>query len=192
MSQPTVAVFDVLRMAEDTPKHGLFAIKTLPGHQKLFFGIKKEDPNSGVFCSLWTSLEDAQYYVSKSILPNKVSTLLFEFDVNCDPLVPLMAPCTEGFTGFGAEEGFEGNVKRFLEAVDGERVSLKGYYGGVVGVGVGKDEGGGIVRLLLGWESVEAHGEAKAVEEGVILRNIHELRSLRREVELFHVEFREV
>jgi hypothetical protein len=55
MSQPTVAVFDVLRMTEDTPKHGLFAIKTLPGHQKLFFGTKKEDPDFGVFCSRQSS-----------------------------------------------------------------------------------------------------------------------------------------
>ena len=83
------------------------------------------------------------------------------------------APCTEVFTGFGAEQGFVGNVLRFASEVGRERP--KGYFGGVVlrsvkgqkGQEKGEgEEGDDVVRLLLGWQSVQAHGDAKGVEGG--------------------------
>jgi len=74
---------------------------------------------------------------------------------------PLAAPCTEVFTAYGAESGFLDNAKRFAEALGAEKPN--GYFGSAVGEGV---DGEGTVMMLLGWESVQAHGEAKGVDGG--------------------------
>lgn len=138
-----------------------------------------------------------------------------------------MAPCTEVFTAFGAEDGFMGNVWRFVSALDVR--PPEGYEGAAVGegiqVGLDEDRGGeAVVRMVIGWVSREAHLEAKGKPGGeycvtplsyrlcvrlgrgdddanhgvcvcacaAIQDNIHELRTLRRAVELFHVTFKEI
>jgi hypothetical protein len=106
------------------------------------------------------------------------------------------APTTEVATGYGAEEGYEKNMRRFAELLDGE---LKGkdaaYHGIAVGATVGdisKEEGGEkgkAVMLVVGWDSREAHLKRK--DEGVIPDNIHLIRGLRKDMGMWHVSFKE-
>ncbi len=84
---------------------------------------------------------------------------MFEFEAGSDKV--LGVPTTEVFSAWGIEEGFYENVKTFVAKVDGEKP--KGYFGAVLGKGV---EDGDVLRGLLGWESVAAHGAAKAQEGG--------------------------
>ncbi|KAK4171470.1 hypothetical protein QBC36DRAFT_339894 [Triangularia setosa] len=116
-------------------------------------------------------------------------TFAYSFDV-----AVLKAPCTEVFTAFGAEDGFEEQVGRFVTAVKGDMP--EGYkgadYGGEVKVdGEGGGNGEKSVRMVIGWVSKEAHVEAKG-KPGAIQENIGELRTKRRGVDLFHVNFKEL
>lgn len=126
--------------------------------------------------AVWNSPDAALAYSSgmpSSI--NATQTLAFELTIPNEN--PLTAPCTEIFTAFGMEQGFDDNVARFVGAVDADKP--KGYYGSAFGKEMGE---GGAFRALLGWKSVEAHTEAKGIAGGVIQRNIHELRERRRYV----------
>lgn len=70
---------------------------------------------------------------------------------------------TEVFTGYGAEAGFEDRVREFAARVGGEAPA--GYRGCAVGPveveGEGEGRGGPAVGLVVGWDSREAHLEAK-------------------------------
>jgi len=74
----------------------------------------------------------------------------------------LTAPCTEVFTAYDAQDGFEDNLARFVEKLAAD--SPKGYFGSMILRGLGEKEK--TFRMLLGWENVEAHLEAKAVVGG--------------------------
>jgi hypothetical protein len=69
----------------------------------------------------------------------------------------LDAPCTEVFTGFGAEEGFAANVESFVSSVDAN--PPEAYRGAASGESLGGSEK--VVRMVIGWTSREAHLEAK-------------------------------
>jgi hypothetical protein len=76
------------------------------------------------------------------------------------------APTTEIFTGFGAEPGFADSVQTFAVKVNAEWPA--GYYGSASGPVDGDVKGpteagdGAAVKLVLGWESLEAHAAVKA------------------------------
>lgn len=86
----------------------------------------------------------------------------------------LAAPTTEVFTGYGAEPGFEASVREFAARVDAERPA--GYRGcavGPVAEAVCGPTGGGekslAVKLVVGWDSKEAHLEAKGKPGGELI-----------------------
>lgn len=112
----------------------------------------------------WSSSDAALRYRSsqqqqqqQSLLGDVKETLVIALSPSPSQGPVFDAPCTEIFTAFGAEEGFAGNVGRFVRAVDG--APPVGYRGAVFGESVG--DGERIVRLAIGWESREAHLEAK-------------------------------
>ena len=85
----------------------------------------------------------------------------------------LAAPTVEVFTGYGAEAGFEDNVRDFSAKVDAEKPT--GYHAAAVGpvadpVAKGEAQGdadkGLAVKLVIGWDSKEAHLEAKGKSGG--------------------------
>lgn len=79
----------------------------------------------------------------------------------------LDAPCTEVFTGSGTEPAFADAVGAFKAAVDAE--APPGYHGAAVcdsGASGDGDGSGRVVKLVIGWDSREAHLEAKAQKGG--------------------------
>ena len=72
----------------------------------------------------------------------------------------LDAPCTEVFTAYGAEPAFPGAVAAFAAGV--AAAPPPAYRGAAVCDSAGEIEGlGRVVKLVVGWESREAHLEAK-------------------------------
>ncbi|KAK4242359.1 hypothetical protein C8A03DRAFT_11478 [Achaetomium macrosporum] len=164
-------------------------IKKQDGLQRVFFGSKMEDVNRGILCTEWSSREAALNYRSSGLassLAAKEEPLAF--------IAPgwgtvFEQPCTEVFTGFGALEGFAGNVGRFVQKM--KENPPEGYRGVAFGESVGLEGEEKAVRMVIGWTSREAHLEAKE-KPGAIQDNIHELRTLRKAVDLYHVEFKEL
>ncbi|KAG7292388.1 hypothetical protein NEMBOFW57_002423 [Staphylotrichum longicolle] len=192
-----VIVFQTLDQPHQPPAPALEELKKQDGLVRAFYGVKMEDPQAGVLCTEWSSRDAAARGGAKVQTQVKVNeTLGFDASPSASAAWEraLMAPCTEVFTAFGAEDGFVGNVWRFVSALDVR--PPEGYEGAAVGEGiqVGLDddkEGEVVVRMVIGWVSREAHLEAKG-KPGAIQDNIHELRTLRRAVELFHVPLKEI
>ncbi|KAK4044536.1 hypothetical protein C8A01DRAFT_42716 [Parachaetomium inaequale] len=204
MAASPVFVFQALSQNEQPAAAVLNEFKKQEGFQRALFGVKMEDPETGVLCTEWSSAEAATSYRSSQLGTSlgAKETLAFAAAAGEQQQqqqqqqgwrAALGAPCTEVFTAFGVEDGFaEGNVGRFVSAV-GARPP-EGFEGLAFGESVQGDDGGGeerAVRMVIGWVSREAHLEAKGAP-GAIQENIHELRVLRRAVDLFHVAFREL
>ncbi|GAB1311113.1 ABM domain-containing protein [Madurella fahalii] len=208
MAALATVVFQTLDSKHDQdgqpPPALVVEVKKQDGLVRAFYGQKMEDPDTSVLCTEWSSLEAAQVYSSSSSPPLAVSlgivmretkafklgTASSSFLSGVDAGRVFEAPCTEVFTAFDAEPGFMGNCERFLAMVDGARPD--GYLGGALGA-VEEEEDGGkkMVGMVIGWTSKEAHLEAKG-KPGAIQDNIHELRTLRRAVDLFHVGFKQL
>ena len=75
-------------------------------------------------------------------------------------LAALASPCTEIFTGYGADPAFPAAVVAFADKVAEQ--PPPGYHDAAVCDSVDdvKDQGR-VVKLVVGWESREAHLEAK-------------------------------
>lgn len=87
-----------------------------------------------------------------------------------NPPAALDAPCTEVFTCHGVDDGFlDSNMRPFAEGVEHGRP--EGFHGSTYGAfelpGGGDQPKGTAVRILLGWDSKEAHlaqrGEGKGM-----------------------------
>ncbi|KAK4195174.1 hypothetical protein QBC40DRAFT_316912 [Triangularia verruculosa] len=191
-SSSSVTVFQTLYVGSlDIEKQFLgdvvTKLKSQSGFQQGFLGSKLEDPETWVLASEWSSASTAREYIAsvQDLEAKEISAFSLDTGV-------LKAPCTEVFTAFGTEEGFEEQVGRFVTAVDENKP--EGYkgadYGGEVKV-VDGEEGEKSVRMVIGWVSKEAHVEAKG-KPGAIQENIGELRTKREGVDLFHVNFKEL
>ncbi|KXX77040.1 hypothetical protein MMYC01_206106 [Madurella mycetomatis] len=207
MATLAIVVFQTLDSKHDQdgqPPPALVAeIKKQDGLVRAFYGQKMEDADTSVLCTEWTSREAAQTYsasspsissslglVMKETAVLKLGTASSSFLSGADAAGLFAAPCTEVFTAFGSEPGFLGNCARFLTKVEGTRP--EGYLGGALATAAVEDDGGEkVVRLVIGWTSKEAHLEAKG-KPGAIQDNIHELRTLRKAVDLFHVGFKQL
>ncbi|KAK0669409.1 hypothetical protein QBC41DRAFT_274713 [Cercophora samala] len=192
-SSATVTLFQTLNVEsldsdKQLPGDVVNEMKAQSGFQQGFFGQKLEDPGTWVLATEWLSPSAANKYIAstKDHVQAK-ETLAYQFDT-----AVLKAPCTEVFTAFETEEGFEEQVGRFVSAVEGDKP--EGYegadYGGEVKVD-GDGDGEKSVRMVIGWVSKEAHVEAKG-RPGAIQENIEELRTKRKGVDLFHVNFKEL
>ncbi|KAK4128205.1 hypothetical protein N657DRAFT_638629 [Parathielavia appendiculata] len=193
----SVVVFQALSQTQAPSAAVLEELKQQSGFQRAFFGVKMEEPETGILCTEWSSVAKAArgLYCSSSLGAHE--TLAFAVPQAWSSV--LSGPCTEVFTAFGAEDGFVENVRRFVGAVDDN--PPEGYRGAAVGEGVGLTDGDGngngnrggenekLVRMVIGWTSREAHLEAKG-QPGAIQDNIHELRVLRKAIDLFHVKFK--
>ncbi|KAK4250824.1 hypothetical protein C7999DRAFT_28653 [Corynascus novoguineensis] len=191
MAASPVVVFQTIGQSQPPAATTLDEIKKQDGFRRALFGVKLEDPETGILYTEWSSTDAAVSY-SSSQLGNAKETFVFAVPQKHASgwQSAVAAPCTEVFTAYGAEDGFLGNLDQFLDAVNAN--APEGFYGGSPGEGVALKEGDEkVVRGVLGWKSREAHFEAKD-KPGAIQENIHLLRVMRRAVDLFHVQLREL
>jgi quinol monooxygenase YgiN len=100
----------------------------------------------------------------------------------------LDAPVTEVFSCYAVDDGFlDANLKTFAQALDSAGIpSYHGYAFGSFHYEAPDQPKGEATRLLIGWDSKEAHlaqkGEGKPLED-----IIHHVRSGRQAADMFHV-----
>ncbi len=140
----TFEVLDLNGANPDAWKVRVDALKGEQGLRRVFFGPITEDKNKGIVVARWVSAPPAQ------------GDGTFTLEFGGSPDAALEAPTTEIFTGYGVEASFFDTTTQFLAKIDADPPK-KGYFGGAVG----KDVSGDSVKLLIGWDSKEAHSEAK-------------------------------
>ncbi|KAF4808026.1 hypothetical protein CGCSCA5_v012822 [Colletotrichum siamense] len=182
-------------------------LKSVPGVTSLFTGPQLEDPSRHLLVINWASPEAFSAFASsesytpwfaslKAIAATDPAPVFFKA-----PLVPdeqekaLRAPCTEVFVAYGVEPDFIGKTAAFAGGLSAAPIA--GFHGHAYGevstpLAFGaEDEKGPAVTLLLGWDSKEAHLEAKG-KAGPISDNIHLLRSGRKDIAMFHVNLKQI
>ncbi|KAJ3948103.1 uncharacterized protein N0V96_002346 [Colletotrichum fioriniae] len=194
-------------------------LKSVPGVNALYTGTQLEDPSKTVLVIEWASPDAFSAFASseaympwfaslKAVVSAAASSSPVFYKVpllsaNQDsPSVVLRAPCTEVFVAYGVEPDFAGKTAEFAKGLAEGRASVAGYHGHAYGEistplavdaasGGGDGEKGPAVTLLLGWDSKQAHLDAKA-KAGPISDNIHLLRSGRKDISMYHVNLKQI
>ncbi|KAK2004604.1 hypothetical protein LX36DRAFT_353560 [Colletotrichum falcatum] len=192
-------------------------LKSTPGVNAVYTGTQSEDPSKTVLVVEWASpAAFSEFAASESYTPwfaslkavsahtspgsPGVAPPLFykvPFTADSDPAAVLEAPCTEVFVAFGVDDSFVGQTAEFVQGLTQGGASLEGFRGHAYGAistplaveGSEDEEKGPAVTLLLGWDSKQAHLDAKA-KAGPISDNIHLLRSGRKSVSSYHVNLK--
>ena len=151
MASPVTVTFETVAL-DSAWQAKVDRLKSSPGVGRVFFGPVVEDPSKGVVSAVWSSAPPAEATTGDDVLT-------FEFPGPVE--AAFEAPTTEIFTAFGAESSFYGNLKLFAAKID-EEPPKTGYFANAVG----KNQGGDVLRLLIGWSSVQAHLDAKATPGG--------------------------
>jgi hypothetical protein len=143
-------------------------LKSAPGLQSIYQGAQLECPSTTTLVLHWSSAEAYRSGTSTTDLSHYASAAQVPV-VKGVPTAALNAPCTEVMTAYGVEEGtFLKQCGLFMDRVDAGVGRDEGYHGYALGgetLGdVKKVDGGpsgkGVV-LILGWDSKEAHLQAK-------------------------------
>ncbi|TQN72528.1 hypothetical protein CSHISOI_02949 [Colletotrichum shisoi] len=205
-SQPPAAWSDVT----DT-------LKSVPGVDAVYTGTQIEDPSKTVLVVQWASPDAfSAFAASESYMPwfaslkavsaraspdspGTAPPLFYKvpFTADSDPAAVLGAPCTEVFVAYGVDDSFAGRTADFVKGLADGRASVEGFHGHAYGEistplaleGSGDGERGPAVTLLLGWDSKQAHLEAKA-RPGPISNNIDLLRTGRKGISMYHVNLK--
>ncbi|KAH8885090.1 hypothetical protein GQ53DRAFT_751381 [Thozetella sp. PMI_491] len=170
----TFETFDLSGAEPEAWKRRVETLKSAEGIRRVFFGPVVEDSSKGVVAAQWASAPSAQ---DEGVLI---------LDVQGSPDAVLEAPTTELFTAHGTTGAFFDNTVQFAAHMAAD-LPKRGFFGSAAG----KNAGGDVVRLLLGWESPEAHNEAKSAPGSPIMAHIGLLRSGRESVNMVHVQFKE-
>ncbi|KAB5580814.1 hypothetical protein GE09DRAFT_1083753 [Coniochaeta sp. 2T2.1] len=177
-------------------------VKKADKNNRAFFGHQLENPDIGVLVFVYPSLEASKVFTPSSSpklssFSTSASLRTFKFSP-ADSLLPVFtAGTTEVATGYGAEPGYEKNMRGFNDVIISDLKDREGsgFHGSVVGVStedISKEERGDkgpAVTLVVGWDSKEKHMEGK--ELGSIPDKIGLIRVLRREMDMWHVIFKE-
>ncbi|EFQ26383.1 uncharacterized protein GLRG_01527 [Colletotrichum graminicola M1.001] len=165
-------------------------LKSTPGVSAVYTGTQNEDPSKTVLVAEWASpAAFSEFAASESYTPwfaslkavsahtspdsPGVAPPLFykvPFTADSNPAVALDAPCTAVFIAYGVNDSFLGQTAEFAKGLTQGGASLEGYHGHAYGAistplavaGSGDGEKGPAVTLLLGWDSKQAHLDAKA------------------------------
>ncbi|KAJ9164869.1 hypothetical protein NKR19_g943 [Coniochaeta hoffmannii] len=172
------------------------------GQNRAYFGHQLENPGVGVLAFVYPTEEASRVFSPPSApklgaFSTSAATRTFEFSPAEGLDKALEAPTTEIATGYGAEEGYEKNMREFSEVLNGELKGKEdaGFHGCVVGTTVqdiSREEGGEkakAVALVVGWDSREKHMEGREV--GEIPSKIGLIRVQRKEMDMWHVNFKE-
>ncbi|KAK1976103.1 hypothetical protein LZ30DRAFT_735578 [Colletotrichum cereale] len=182
-------------------------LKSAPGVNAVYTGTQIEDPSKTVLVVEWASpaafsdFAASESYtpwfaslkaVSAHVSPDSpgVARPLFykvTFTADSDLAAVLDAPCTEVFVAYGVDDSFVGRTAEFAKGLAQGEAPVEGFHGHAYGAistplaveGSEDGEKGPAVTLLLGWDSKQAHLDAKA-KAGPLSDNIHLLRSGRK------------
>lgn len=168
-------------------------LKAAPGVIGVWSGYQIEQPQLFRAFVYWTNREaHASFVASEAFGPWKaglVAVLIDESSPEAKSLPPrqpaqmvnisggsidasLSAPTTEVFSCYGVDDGFlENNIKPFADGVEGG--AIPGYHGLVYGgfSYQGPDQPkGDATKLLLGWDSKEAHEAQRGEGKGKLPR----------------------
>ncbi|OTA02774.1 hypothetical protein A9Z42_0032190 [Trichoderma parareesei] len=191
-------------------------LSSAPGLIAIYFGPHIESPTTYTTVTRWSSQasRDAFFNVRSPTWQSSFTASLETLSVfssspssssssssssddsGQDAAIPLGAPCTEIFFSFGADEDYlENRLNPFVKAITSAK--LPGLFGGFTAefvpvkcVGVEKPEPKTVV-LMMGWNSKADH-EAQKGQGTVIDNNIHLIRSGRKAVSMFHVNFKKL
>ncbi|CCF43954.1 hypothetical protein CH063_13509 [Colletotrichum higginsianum] len=186
-SQPPAAWSDVT----DT-------LKSVPGVDAVYTGTQIEDPSKTVLVVQWASPEAfSAFAASESYMPWFAS--LKAVSAHASPDTPGTAPPLfyKVFVAYGVDDSFAGRTADFAKGLADGRASVEGFHGHAYGEistplaweGSGDGEKGPAVTLLLGWDSKQAHLDAKA-RPGPISNNIDLLRTGRKGISMYHVNLK--
>ncbi|KAL0938910.1 uncharacterized protein CTRU02_205520 [Colletotrichum truncatum] len=185
-------------------------LKSVPGVTALYTGRQLEDPSKTVLVVDWASPDAFSSFAAsenytpwfaslKAIAASDPAPVFYKVpfvsDGASDPSAVLRAPCTEVFVAYGVEPDFVGKTAEFAGGLS--KGTVEGFHGHAYGevstpLAYGADgERGPAVTLLLGWDSKEAHLEAKG-KSGPVSDNIHLLRSGRKDISMYHVNLKQV
>ncbi|KAJ2898817.1 hypothetical protein MKZ38_003637 [Zalerion maritima] len=158
----------------------LFA--ALEGVKSLYYGQQIEDPSIVVFCAQSASDVPQLQLSCEEPGPWPTNNWLVPMNHNLEKV--LAAPVMEMCTAFDCNKKYIGAVKTFVANIDNG--GLAGYHAAAYGETTNpltNEEGATpskSANLILGWESMEAHKEAKAKPGNPIMANINLLREGRR------------
>ncbi|KAI5466438.1 hypothetical protein BGZ63DRAFT_131546 [Mariannaea sp. PMI_226] len=194
-----------------TPPKGFFdevvpGLKAVPGIIQLYLGQVIEDPKKWQLIIEWESKEATIAFGASEAPANlqaKLGAVLAEPPVLTELTTythnvegALTAPCTEVCTCWGADEKFhEERMHPFADPVDA--FGLSGYHGmarGEFDQAPNPDPSviaGHASRILLGWDSMEAHMAHKGVDS-IIDKHVHLLMSRREKLEMYHVPLNKI
>jgi len=160
------------RTFSSTSRPAFEALKSAPGLLAMYLGAQIESPDTQVLVLHWAS---ADAYTAAADNEDEDDAAKYTFSAQVpvkrgSPAAALAAPCTEVMTGYGVEkETFMGQCTEFMAKVDAGVGMTDGYHGYALGgetlsdIQKGREgESGKGVVLLLGWDSKEAHVQAKA------------------------------
>ncbi|KAF5660971.1 dimeric alpha-beta barrel [Fusarium heterosporum] len=181
-------------------------LKSFPGVESVYLGRPLEKPDYWVLGIRWTSRLAYDAFVSGAATTEwhaSLRALLTEHPI-VSPIaeytghaeLALHAPVTEFCTCWGADETFtEDNMKPFAIACEGG--GLAGFHGLAYGEfvqGEHKDPSvipGRASRLLLGWDSKDAHLQHKN-SGSVIDDNVYYLLARNKSLEIYHVPLKKL
>jgi hypothetical protein len=148
------------------------SLKSAPGLLAMYLGAQIEAPDTQTLVLHWAS---PTAYATAADTEDKADVAKYTFSAQVpvkkgSVAAALDAPCTEVMTAYGVEEGtFFGQCAEFMDKVDSGVGKDDGYHGYVLGgetLGdIRKGEEGEMGKglfLVLGWDSKEAHVQAKA------------------------------
>ncbi|PSK50446.1 hypothetical protein B9Z65_390 [Elsinoe australis] len=207
VSLPLKVAFDPKDRTSDNAKaqtEGYKIISTAPGFIESWYGgVVENDKELQMFIN-WNAVSDHIAFTQSpvyaemgkhlaSILGGAPSYVHYHFTSQDELKTALSAPVTETVTFYFPTEtkAFEDNLTKFRGAVESEAIGAKGYaWGwGEEEVEHEKLEGKGkALKLLIGWESVEAHMKFRETE--TFQKNIALFRDGPSAVEMVHVRAR--
>ncbi|KAF4996460.1 hypothetical protein FDECE_12433 [Fusarium decemcellulare] len=181
-------------------------LKAVSGVDAVYFGHPLEKPGYWVLGIRWASRSAYDAFISSSAATEwqaSLRALLVEHPIvsptaeyTGDALAALHAPITEFCTCWGAEDNFTNdNMKPFAEACDS--AGLAGFHGLAYAEFVQTEhENPSVIpglasRLLLGWDSKEAHLQHKN-SGSVIDDNVYYLLARNKSLEMYHVPLHQV
>ncbi|PKS10577.1 hypothetical protein jhhlp_002331 [Lomentospora prolificans] len=156
----------------ETWSASLVPLKQNPSVKTVYWGKVIEDPEKIIVAINWSSREALEAFSSSDALAGLAgvatggSVTAAHLSLEGTSEKALGAPCTEVVTAYGVEPAFISQCHDFISKVDTGK--LEGYHG--YGLGEvqqdiardGKGDKGPAVILIIGWDSKEAHLEAKA------------------------------
>jgi quinol monooxygenase YgiN len=172
MSADAVISFHTFTPTTETWSAALDPLTQNPNVKAVYWGQALEDPEKYVVATHWSSSEALEAFASSDALAGLAgvatggSVITAHVSLEGSPEKALDVPCTEVLTAYGVEPAFIGQCRDFIVKLDAGK--LAGYHGyglGEVHQDIAKDsagEKGPAVILIIGWDSKEAHLEAKA------------------------------